>query len=112
MKSRLGSARLRVPESARRGEVIEIRSMVEHPMDSGFRHDNMGRPIPRHIATSFACRYNDREVFRATLHPAVSTNPYFLFYLVAQESGMLEFTWTDDLGGQVTETFGLRVTDG
>lgn len=110
MKSRFGNARLRVPQSAKRGETIEIRTMVEHPMDSGFRHDNMGRPIPRHIATSFTCRYNGREVFRAALHPAVSTNPYFLFYLVAEESGELTFSWADDRGGNVTETVRLTVS--
>ncbi len=110
MKSLFGRARLRVPETARRGEVIEIRTMVEHPMESGFRYNNVGKLIPRHIATSFACRYNGREVFRATLQPAVSTNPYFLFYLVADESGELVFSWTDDRGGSVTETRTIHVT--
>jgi sulfur-oxidizing protein SoxZ len=109
MKSRLGKARLRVPKKAKRGAVIEIRVMVEHPMESGFRHDNVGKLIPRHIATEFHCKYNGREVFRATLHPAVSTNPYFLFYLVAQESGELVFSWADDRGGTVTETARLTV---
>lgn len=109
MKSRLGKARLRVPKTAKRGEVIEIRVMVEHPMESGFRHDNVGKLIPRHIATDFHCDYNGREVFRAALHPAVSTNPYFLFYLVAQESGELVFSWSDDRGGTVTESAQLTV---
>ncbi|UCH47079.1 MAG: thiosulfate oxidation carrier complex protein SoxZ [Betaproteobacteria bacterium] len=110
MKSRLGKARLRVPKKARRGDVIEIRVMVEHPMESGFRHDNVGKLVPRHIATDFYCRYNGREVFRAILHPAVSTNPYFSFYLVAQETGELVFSWADDRGGTVTETAQLTVS--
>ena len=109
MNSRFGKARLRVPKTAARGELIEIRTMVEHPMESGFRHDNMGKPIARHIATDFNCRYNGREIFRATLHPAVSTNPYFAFYLVAQDPGELVFTWSDDRGGTVTETVQLDV---
>lgn len=109
MKSRLGKARLRVPKSAKRGDVIEIRVMVEHPMESGFRHDNMGKLVPRHIATEFFCRYNGREVFRAILYPAVSTNPYFSFYLVAQDSGELVFSWADDRGGSVSETAQLAV---
>ena len=109
MKSRLGKARLRVPKAVKRGEIIEIRTMVEHPMESGFRYDNIGKLIPRHIATEFYCRYNGREVFRATLHPAVSTNPYFLFYLVADESGELVFSWVDDRGGTVSETRQLAV---
>lgn len=109
MKSRLGKVRMRVANAAKRGETIEIRIMVEHPMESGFRHDNMGKLIPRHIATDFNCRYNGREVFRATLYPAVSTNPYFVFYLVATETGELAFSFSDDRGGTVTETAQLTV---
>lgn len=109
MNSRLGKVRLRIPKEAKRGEVIEIRVMVEHPMESGFRHDNMGKLIPRHIATDFQCRYNGREVFRATLFPAVSTNPFFVFNLVARETGELVFSCADDRDGTVTETVQLTV---
>lgn len=109
MKSRLGKVRLRVPRTAKRGEAIEVRVMVQHPMESGFRHDNVGKLIPRHIATDFFCNYNGQEVFRAKLHPAVSTNPYFLFYVVATQSGELVFSFADDRGGLVTETARLEV---
>lgn len=109
MTSRIGPARVRVPEQARKGDIVEIRTMVEHPNESGFRHDNMGRPIPRHIVTSFNCTYNGREVFAATLHPAVSTNPYMTFHLRAVETGDLVFTWRDDQGGETTATQKLTV---
>jgi sulfur-oxidizing protein SoxZ len=108
--SRMGKARVRVPERAAKGEVVEIRAMVDHPHESGFRHDNMGRPIPRHIVESFSCSYNGREIFRAKLHPAVSTNPYFMFHALAMESGDLVFTWTDDQGGVATQTAKIEVT--
>ena len=108
--SRMGTARVRMPESARRGEVVEIRTMVQHPMESGFRLDNQGREIPRHIVESFSCTYNGKEIFRATLHPAVSTNPFFTFYAVASESGDLVFAWKDDQGGMATATQRLTVT--
>jgi sulfur-oxidizing protein SoxZ len=107
----LGNPRVRVPERAKRGEVIEIRAMIEHPMESGFRLNNVGKPIPRHIVDSFACRYDGREVFRVKLHPAVSTNPYFLFYTVATRSGELHFAWTDDLGNVAAATASLEVIE-
>lgn len=107
--SKLGKARIRVPQRAAKGRVVEIRSMVDHPMDSGFRVDNMGRTVPRHIVESFTCTYGGKEVFRARLHPAVSTNPYFMFYVVATASAELVFTWIDDQGGMVTETAFLTV---
>jgi sulfur-oxidizing protein SoxZ len=104
MKSRLGKTRLCVPGTVRRDEFIEIRTMAQRFMESGIRYNNVGMLIPRHIATGFVCTYNGREVFRADLYPAVSTNPYFLFYVVADESGEFVFSWADDRGGVVTET--------
>ena len=105
----MGVARVRMPQSATRGEVIEIRTLVQHPMESGFRLDNTGKEIPRHIVESFDCTYNGREIFRVKLHPAVSTNPFFTFYAVATESGELVFTWKDDQGGVATATQVLTV---
>jgi sulfur-oxidizing protein SoxZ len=107
--SRMGAARVRMPQNATRGEVIEIRTLVQHPMESGFRLDNTGKEIPRHIVESFDCTYNGREIFRVKLHSAVSTNPFFTFYAVATESGELVFTWKDDQGGVATATHALSV---
>jgi sulfur-oxidizing protein SoxZ len=107
--SKLGAARARLPARAKRGEVIEIRALVEHPMESGFRLDNVGKPIPRHIVERFTCTYDGHEVFAARLHPAVSTNPYFAFHLRATQSGEVVFTWADDQGGVVTHTARLEV---
>jgi thiosulfate oxidation carrier complex protein SoxZ len=80
-------------------------------MESGYRLDNVGKPIPRHIVERFTVRYGGHEVFAAQLHPAVSTNPYFAFYLRATRSGEVVFTWVDDEGGVVTHTSTLEVED-
>jgi len=109
--SKLGNARVRVPETARAGDVIEIRAMIDHPMESGFRLNNVGRPIPREIVESFVCEYDGREVFRATLHPAISTNPYLVFHTRATRSGELKFTWRDDQGGVATHVARIEVAD-
>ncbi|HEX4985256.1 MAG TPA: thiosulfate oxidation carrier complex protein SoxZ [Burkholderiales bacterium] len=100
--SRMGQARVRMPVTARPGEILEIRTLVQHPMESGFRLDSTGKPIARHIVESFDCTYDGVEVFRARLHPAVSTNPFFTFYVVARGSGEFVFTWRDDQGGVAT----------
>ena len=107
--SRIGVGRVRMPAKAKAGEIIEIRALVEHPMESGFRLDNVGKPIPRHIVDTFTCTYDGREVFAVRLHPAVSTNPYFVFNLVATRSGDVVFTWKDDQGGVATHTARLEV---
>jgi sulfur-oxidizing protein SoxZ len=102
--------RVRVPETAKAGELIEVRAMISHPMESGFRLNNMGQRIPRNIVQSFTCSYDGKEVFRARLHPAVSTNPYLVFYVVPTKSADLVFTWTDDHGGVASHIARLEVS--
>ncbi len=105
----MGSGRVRMPASAAAGEIVEIRTLVQHPMESGFRLDNTGKLIPRHIVESFDCTYDGTEVFRAQVRPGVSTNPFFTFYVVARGSGEFVFTWKDDQGGVATVTQTLTV---
>lgn len=90
--------RVRVPREAKRGEVIEIKTLIAHPMETGHRRDTQGQVIPRHIIHTFICTYNGVEIFRADWHPAVAANPYLTFYTVATESGQLRFEWIDDDG--------------
>jgi len=88
-------ARISVPARARRGEVMAIKTLISHPMETGFRRNSLGQAIPRNILTRFECRYNGKSVFTATLHPAVAANPFIAFHVRAQDSGRLEFIWTD-----------------
>lgn len=86
------------PPRAKRGEIIEIKTLIQHPMETGYRLDSKGAAIPRDIISRFACAYNGDEVFRAELFPAISANPFIAFSTVATESGELAFTWIDDDG--------------
>jgi len=98
-----------VPPRARRGDVIEIRTLAGHPMETGFRRTQLGELVPRDIITRFTCSYNGVEVFRAELHPAVAANPLISFTTVATESGTLEFRWTGDNGFSATQTAAIQV---
>ena len=106
----MANLKVRVPATATRGEVIEVFALAVHPMESGFRLDNVGKAIPRHIIELFTCTYSGKEIFRAKLHPAVTANPYFSFHLVAEESGELIFSWKDDKGNSGEERVTLTVT--
>jgi sulfur-oxidizing protein SoxZ len=99
-----------VPASAKRGEIVEIKTLAGHPMETGFRHTQTGELIPRDIIRTLVCLYNGVEVFRADLHPALAANPLITFNTVATESGNLEFRWTGDNGYAVTETASISVT--
>lgn len=93
-----------VPATARRGELIEVKTLVSHVMETGFRRTQLGERIPRDIITGFVCTYNGEEVFRASLHPAIAANPLLSFTFVAAESGTLTFHWTGDQGYSHTES--------
>ena len=93
-----------VPARARRGEIVEIKTLVSHVMETGYRRTQVGATIPRNIIRLFVCTYNGAEVFRAELHPAISANPFLVFSTVATESGTLTFQWTGDNGFSVTES--------
>jgi len=95
---------INLPQRAKRGDIIEIKTLIQHPMETGYRLDSKGAAIPRDIINRFTCTYNGDEVFRAELHPAISANPFIAFSTVATETGELIFSWTDDRGQIQTET--------
>jgi sulfur-oxidizing protein SoxZ len=101
-KTNMGRALISLPAKARRGEVVEIRAMLAHPMETGFRPDSQGRLIPRDIVNRFECTIGGEPVFACDLHPAVSANPFLSFTMTAVASGELVFRWRDD-GGAVVE---------
>jgi sulfur-oxidizing protein SoxZ len=100
---------INVPAKARRGEVIEIKTLISHDMESGYRPDSVGKMIPRDIINLFVASYNGAEIFRAELFPAIAANPFLSFSTIATESGRIDFTWTGDNGFSVSETAQISV---
>ena len=89
-------SRIQVPPEARRGEAVEVRILIQHPMETGFRRNLEGKRVARNVLHSLACRYNGVEVFRATLSSGIAANPALRFFVRAEKSGELEFWWLDD----------------
>lgn len=102
-------ARVQLPKQAKRGEVIAIRIAIQHPMETGFRYDNVGKPIPKNVINKLVCRYNGAEIFRAEMGSGIAANPYLQFYTVAEASGEIEFSWEDDSGAQGSERAAITV---
>lgn len=96
--------RVRVPTSAKAGELIEIKTLISHEMESGQRKDSAGKTIPRRIINSFTASFNGKPVFEATWHPAISANPYQSFFYKVTEAGEFKFVWKDDNGSEYTAT--------
>lgn len=92
------TARVQIPEQVKSGDVIEIRILVQHPMETGYRRDEVGNVIARNTIRSLTCRYAGEEIFSAEMSPGIAANPLLQFTTVAQATGTLEFAWVDDAG--------------
>jgi sulfur-oxidizing protein SoxZ len=104
----MARALINVPARAKRGEIVEIKTLMSHVMETGYRRTADGAVVPRDIITSFACRYNGVEIFRADLYPAIAANPFVTFFAVATESGKFDFEWIGDNG--FAETAAATIT--
>ncbi len=105
---------INVPATARAGEVIEVRTLIAHTMETGYRPGADGKVIPRDLIRRFSCIYDDGTskelVFSAELFPAIAANPYVAFFVAVTASGALRFTWEGDNGFTQTEAATIRVT--
>ena len=94
--------RIKLPKEAKQGEIIQVKTLVSHLMESGQRKDAQGKTIPRKIINKFTCEFNGKPVFACALEPAISANPYIQFDARVDEAGTFKFTWTDDDGTVIT----------
>jgi len=103
------SALINVPKKARRGDVMQIKALMSHIMETGYRRTAAGDLVPRDIITSFTCRYNGTEIFRADFFPAIAANPFISFFTIAKDSGKFEFEWIGDKGFSETASASITV---
>ncbi len=100
---------INVPKTAKRGDVIEIKTLISHIMETGFRRNSAGQVYPRNIISKFVCTYNGEQIFGADLFPAIAANPFITFYTVATESGTIAFEWNGDNGFHETASATIAV---
>jgi len=101
--------RVKVPKTASVGEVILLKTLISHRMESGQRRDGDGNIIPRQIINKFTCAFNGVPVFSCDIEPSVSANPYFEFSVKVNESGTFTFVWNDDDGSVYTTEKAITV---
>lgn len=102
--------RIRLPKEAKKGEIVQIKTLVSHVMETGLRKDASGNVVPRKIISKFACTFNGKPVFGCELEPAIAANPYLQFSARVEESGTFRFSWTDDDGTTITADEAITVT--
>ena len=98
------------PRTAKKGQLVEIKALIMHVMETGFRPGTNGRIIPRNIIEEFSARWNGEEIFRMAFSPAIAANPFVSFFTVARESGKIDFLWTGDQNFRVEESVSIVVT--
>ncbi len=101
---------LNIPKAAKRGEAVEVKLLISHPMESGQRRDDAGQAVPRNIIKEFRCTYGGAEVLRLELFAAVAANPFLAFAFRAEASGTVELHWMDDEGVAGTESARIEVS--
>jgi sulfur-oxidizing protein SoxZ len=99
-----------MPSTAKAGDVIEVKCLISHEMESGQRKDSSGQVIPRRIIKQFTAAFNGKEILKADWYPAISANPYQAFFVRVPESGTFTFTWLDDDGSVYTSEQKVTVT--
>jgi len=102
-------ARINVASPVARGKPFEVKIIVRHPMETGYRTDESGKAIPRNVIRSLSCRYNGDLVFSARLSSGIAANPYLRFFVTAKESGQLAFEWVDDSGVRGSDSAAVTV---
>ena len=102
--------RVRIPRKAKAGEVVEIKSLIEHKMETGQRKGKDGKKIPRKIINRFECKFEGDLVFASDWHPAISANPYLAFHMRAEKTGEFEFKWIEDGGAEYVKKAKMTVS--
>ncbi len=110
MTSKKPTPRVRMPATAKPGEIIEVKTLISHEMESGQRKDASGNVVPRHIIKKFTATFNEQEIFSVDWHPAISANPYQSFSVRAAESVTFVFSWYDDDGSVYTSEHKVAVS--
>jgi sulfur-oxidizing protein SoxZ len=106
----MNKPRIKLPDAAKAGDLIEIKTLISHVMETGQRKDPDGKVIPRNIINFFAATFAGEEVFKADLQPGISANPYLSFFMKVPGPGEFEFTWVEDGGNKIVERIKLNVT--
>ena len=106
----IAAARVAVPATARKGEIVEVKTLARHPMETGYRRDDQGQPIPRDIIARFEVTYNGTQIFEADLSQGIAANPFIAFTTVAMETGEIVARWTDLAGKELVARTRITVT--
>lgn len=84
--------------------VTEAHVLMRHPMETGFRHDEAGRPIDAHYITAVRIEVAGRPVLTARMGIAISADPLLTFrFRGATPGDRMTVAWIDNRGDARTD---------
>lgn len=94
----MASRSVKIRASAR-GDVITVKSLMKHPMESGLRKNKQtGKKIPAKYIQEITCELNGEPVMVGNMSAAVSKNPYLSFKVPGKSGDTIKISWTDNTG--------------
>ncbi len=93
-------ARVQWPDRIAPGDVVKVRLLIQHPMDTGYLQDLQGKLVPRNVIRQLTCTLGKQEVLRVEPSSGIAADPYFEFYLRADQTAEFRAEWQDDRGFQ------------
>ena len=93
-------ARVQWPDKISAGELVKVRMLIQHPMDTGYLQDFSGKLVPRNVIRLLICTLGDQEIFRVEPSSGIAANPYFEFFVRATNTSEFKIEWTDDKGAK------------
>ncbi len=109
MPGKIGTIKIRIPRVVKKGDVIPVKALIIHPMETGLRKDkNTGERIPAHYINEVTVFYGDTLVTRFDWSFAVSANPLITFHLKVDKAAPLRIIWKDNRGGVYEKTVQIK----
>lgn len=90
--------------AASKDGVTEVKALMSHEMETGFRKDASGNPIPAWFIAEVTAKLNGKDVMKAQWGPSVSKNPFLAFKIKGGKAGdKITITWVDSKGDTRTD---------
>ena len=81
-----------------KGGMVQVKSLITHPMDTGLRRTKKGDKIPAHYINEVLVEANGESVITANWTASISKNPFISFDYAGAKGDMVKLTWKDNTG--------------
>jgi sulfur-oxidizing protein SoxZ len=81
-----------------KGDLVNVKMLLKHPMETGRRKDKAGNTIAAKHITEVTAIYNNQQVFHAEFGTSISKNPFISFLFKGEVGKNIAIDWKDNTG--------------